>query len=250
MVSTEVGVLDKVMAILTSYDDHIEVLDPPAAAQRTGMSTPTAYRLMKSMAAHGLLTPTGGGYGLGPSLLRLGSLVTVGLDVLAAARPHMVALRERLNETVELHVLVQHSRVPIHLETSTRTVRSASQVGHALPLHKGASSRPLVAWRADAMDLARASATDAGDVLDEDAYSERLALIRERGWDVGLGERDAELAASAAPVFAEHKEVAATIVVSGTVTRFRGQAHCDAAIRGALDTARLVTADLGGTFPV
>ncbi len=29
---------------------------------------------MKSMAPQGLLTPTGGGYGLGPSLLRLGSL--------------------------------------------------------------------------------------------------------------------------------------------------------------------------------
>ncbi len=170
VVTTDVGVLDKVMSILALFDDRTDMLEPVAVARATGMSTPTAYRLMKAMTAHGLLTPGPRGYGLGLSLLHLGQLASLRLDIVSVARPHMVALRDECNETVELQVRVGSTRVPVHLETSTRTVRAAAQVGVPLPLHKGASSRPLLAWlpEQEVLTLTRASAAASGVDLDED----------------------------------------------------------------------------------
>jgi DNA-binding IclR family transcriptional regulator len=51
----QVGVLDKVMAILHAFPDGAARLQPPEIAEQLGISQPTAYRLMKSMAEHGLL---------------------------------------------------------------------------------------------------------------------------------------------------------------------------------------------------
>lgn len=251
MVTTDVGVLDKVMAILALYDEHTQSLEPATAARATGMSTPTAYRLMKAMTVHGLLTADGRAYRLGLALLRLGSMASHRLDLVSVAQPHMVALRDQVNETVELQVVVGHSRVPVHLETSTRTVRAASQVGQPLPLHKGASARPLLAWlpEQEALVLARASAAAGGDQIDEAELLARLATIREQGHDAGYGERDAETAAAAAPVFDRARHVVAIMVVSGTRTRFMQDAHRTAVVRALIDAAATTTRDLGGATP-
>lgn len=252
MVTTDVGVLDKVMAILGAFDSRTRSLDPATAASRTGMSTPTAYRLMKAMSAHGLLTTRGRSYELGHTLLRLGQLAHGGSDVVAAARPHMVSLRDTVDESVELQVLEGCSRVPVALEPSRRTVRTEAQIGVPLALHRGASARPLVAWMPEdqALELARRSAEAAGDQLDEQAYTERLARIRRRGFDVGSGERDPETGAASAPIFGPSGDVVAMIVASGTTTRFQDESHREAAAEGVLSAARAITADLGGTFPL
>lgn len=252
MLTTDVGVLDKVVSLLSLFDERTRTLDPATAAKRSGMSTPTAYRLMKAMSVHGLLNATGKGYELGLELLHLGQLVSLRLDIVAVARPHMEQLRDTVNETVELQVRSGHSRVPVHLESSTRTVRSAAQVGLPLPLHKGASSRPLIAWLPDddAVRLATESARADGDDLDIEAYLERLEAIRRRGFDVGLGERDPESAAAAAPVFDRTGAVCAILVVSSTVTRFANQEHQDATIAALLNTTAAVTSSIGGRPPV
>lgn len=251
VVTTDVGVLDKVMAILALYDDHT-VLEPAAAARAAGMSTPTAYRLMKAMTAHGLLAPEGRGYRLGLSLLHLGHLANHNLDLVTVARPHMQALRDAVNETVELQVRVGHSRVPVHLEPSTRTVRAAAQVGLPLPVHKGASARPMIAWLPveEALALARESAAAAGDELDEAAMRSRLATVRSQGHDIGYGERDAETGAGAAPVFDRSGQVVAILVVSGTRTRFKDATHRKAVVRSLLEAAGATTRDLGGRAPL
>lgn len=251
MVTTGVGVLDKVMAILDLYDDRTHSLEPAAAARATGMSTPTAYRLMKAMTEHGLLTAEGRSYRLGLTLLHLGHLANHRLDIVTVARPHMEALRDRVNETVELQVLVGHGRVPVHLETSTRTVRAAAQVGLPLPLHKGASARPMIAWlpEDEAVRLARESAAASGDDLDEGELLTRMAKIRAQGYDAGFGERDAETGAAAAPVFDRSGRVAAILVVSGTRTRFKDAAHRRAVVQALMEAARATTGDLGGTAP-
>lgn len=249
MIATDVGVLDKVMALLALFEDRTTTLEPSAAARATGMSTPTAYRLMKAMSAHGLLVPDGRGYQLGLKLLHLGQLASLRLDIVSAARPHMITLRDACNESVELQVRSGHTRVPIHIEMSSRTVRPAAQVGLPLPLHKGASSRPLLAWlpEGEALELAHESARAVGEELDAEAFVERLGAIRHRGYDVGLGERDPETGAAAAPVFDRSGQVCAILVVSGTRTRFQDTAHREAIVERLTEAARATTAALGGT---
>ena len=110
MLTTEVGVLDKVMSLLALFDDRTPTLDPVTAARRAGMTTPTAYRLMKAMTAHGLLAHDGSGYRLGLTLLHLGQLAGLHFDIVRIAQPFMVRLRDECNESVELQVRADNPR--------------------------------------------------------------------------------------------------------------------------------------------
>lgn len=247
---TGVGVLDKVMAVLDVLEAHRRA-HPRTVAEKLGMSTPTAYRLMKAMASHGLLAGHANGeYELGLRLLHLGQIVSFRLDLVQVARPHLVELRDATMESVELHILSGVKHVPIHLEPGTRSVRTTSQVGIPLPLHKGASSRPLLIdlSESEALSLARRSAESDGelDAFDEATYLTRWRTVRERGYDFGVGERDPETGAAAAAVRGPGGAVIAQIVVSGTAQRFRDADHADLVLDRLRTAAAALTRDLAG----
>ncbi|WP_109473199.1 IclR family transcriptional regulator [Ornithinimicrobium cavernae] len=245
---TSVGVLDKVMAILDAFADGSTRLDPAAVATRVGVSTPTAYRLMGAMAQHRLLDVDGRTYGLGSKLLELGSRAHRGVDVRAAALPHLRHLSTESAETVELQIRTGHRRVPIEMIVGSRTVRTAGELGVPLPVHVGASSRVLLAWldEEQAMRLARESADELPDhPWDPEQYLTRLRLVREQGWEYSRGERDPETSAVSAPVRDRNGYVVAAVVVSSTLTRLADEAHRTAVIDLVRTAAHAISTDLG-----
>lgn len=245
---TSVGVLDKVMAILDAFADGTARMEPPEVAARTGISAPTAYRLMGAMAEHRLLGVDGRGYRLGTRLLQLGARVSEGVEVRALALPHMKELRDATGETVELQILTGHSRVPVEMVVGRRTVRTMGQIGVPLPIHLGASSRILVAWLPEpaALELARRSAADhPGSAWDAQDYRDRLRRVREQGWEFSAGERDPETSAVSVPIRDRHDDVIAALVVSSTATRLADDAHRSAVIEQACAAAAVISAELG-----
>jgi DNA-binding IclR family transcriptional regulator len=245
---SSVGVLDKVMAILDAFADGTDRLEPPEVAARTGISAPTAYRLMGAMAEHRLLGVEGRGYRLGTRLLQLGARVSEGVEVRALALPHMKELRDATGETVELQILTGHSRVPVEMVVGRRTVRTMGQIGVPLPIHLGASSRVLLAWLDEhaALDLARRSAAaHPGTHWDPQSYRERLRLVREQGWEFSAGERDPETSAVSAPILDRHDDVIAAVVVSSTATRLADEAHRSTVIEHTRAAAAAISTELG-----
>ncbi len=245
---SSVGVLDKVVAILDAFTDGATRLDPPQAAARAGISAPTAYRLMAAMAEHQLLETEGRSYRLGTRLTRLGARVSEGVEARAVALPHMRALRDATEETVELQVLTGHSRVPVEMVVGRRPVRTMGEIGVPLALHLGASSRVLLAWVGEdqARELARRSAEQHGDhTWDPVAHTHRLAQVREQGWEFSAGERDPETWAVSVPVRDRVGDVVAALVVSATATRFADEAHRSRVIARAGDASAAISSDLG-----
>jgi DNA-binding IclR family transcriptional regulator len=245
---SSVGVLDKVMAILDAFADGTDRLEPPEVAARTGISAPTAYRLMGAMAEHRLLGVEGRGYRLGTRLLQLGARVSEGVEVRALALPHMKELRDATGETVELQILTGHSRVPVEMVVGRRTVRTMGQIGVPLPIHLGASSRVLVAWLDEqaALELAgRSAAEHPGTHWDPQSYRERLRLVREQGWEFSAGERDPETSAVSAPILDRHDDVIAALIVSSTATRLADVAHRSAVIELTCAAADVISTELG-----
>ncbi|MGH3355927.1 MAG: IclR family transcriptional regulator [Nocardioidaceae bacterium] len=221
---SDVGVLDKVMAILQSYPDGVARLDPRAVAARLGMSAPTAYRLMKGMAEHGLLEQDAQGYRLGVTLLHLGSRVADGLEVRHVARPHLEWLRDRTQENAELHLRHGSSRVPVEVVPSRLNLRTMGQVGVPFPLHVGASAKVLLAWlEADEGEaLARTSHAHQGEErreFDASRLSRDLARVRRQGWAFTDGEREVGVASVAAPVRDRFGSVVAAVVLAGPSSR-------------------------------
>ena len=245
---SSVGVLDKVVAILDVFQDGATRLDPPQVATSVGISAPTAYRLMGAMAEHHLLEPEGRDYRLGMRLLRLGAQVSEGVEARGVSLPHMKALRDATEETVELQILTGHSRVPVEMVTGRRPVRTMGQIGVPLPIHLGASSRVLMAWADEdhALELARRSAEQHADpAWDPAQYRERLRVVREQGWEFSAGERDPETSAVSLPIRDRNGDVVAALVVSGTATRFADEGHRAGVIVQACDTATAISSALG-----
>lgn len=249
MATNGVGVLDKVMAVLETVENSSPT-DPKAVAAALGMSTPTTYRLMKAMASHGLLSVQNGRYSLGLRLLHLGHMASAQLDIVQVARPHLSRLRDLTNETAELHVLSGYRRVPVHFEVGTRSVRTSSQIGIPLPLHKGSAICPLLIHLEEqrAVEIARSSAQADGeaDVFDDAAYTQRWRLVRERGYEIGAGERDPETGAGAAAVRGPDGGVVAQVVVSGTAQRFRDAEHSEMVVTALRQVAEAFSRELVG----
>jgi len=244
---TKVGVLDKVMAILDTFKDGSQWQEPARVANQVGISDPTAYRLMRAMAEHGLLEADARRFRLGTRLLQLGALVAEGIDAREVARPHMKELRDATGETVELQILVGHNRVPVEMVVGNRAVRAMDLIGVPLPIHIGASSRVLLAWldRGIAMDLASRSAAAYPEwPWDAQAYEQQLDRVRQQGWEFSGGERDPEMSAVAAPIFGPDGDLVAALVVSGTATRFARETNRSQVIERTCAAAADIASEL------
>src|SRR2546421_702583 len=78
---TQVGVLDKALAILQAFSREETMLTPREMATRTQLSLPTVYRLAQALSTHGLLEQDEQHFRLGMELLRLGSLAAEANDL-------------------------------------------------------------------------------------------------------------------------------------------------------------------------
>jgi DNA-binding IclR family transcriptional regulator len=246
---SDVGVLDKVMAILQSFADDVSRIEPRTLAAQLGLSPPTAYRLMKAMAEHGLLEPDGNGYRLGVTLLHLGARVADDLEVRHVARPYLERLRDRTQENAELHLRHGCSRVPVEVVPSRLNLRTMGQVGVPFPVHVGASAKVLLAWldpdEAEALARVSHASHDDDSEFDPRRLARQLAKVRRQGWAISDGEREVGVASVAAPVRDRFGMVVAALVLAGPSARLMRQPACDEAVQLTVEAAGRVSRGLG-----
>lgn len=246
---SEVGVLDKVMAILQSFTNGSARLQPAQVAAKLGIAPPTAYRLMKSMAEHGLLEHDAQGYRLGVVLLHLGSRVADGLDLNHLARPHLEWLRDQTSENAELHLLHGCNRVPIEVMASRQNLRPMGQVGVPFPLHGGASAKVLLAWlepqERQSLVMASHERDSSARPFDFTGWERQLARTRKQGWAESDGERESGVSSIAAPIRDRVGAVVAAMVLSGPTTRLTERSVRTAAVQATVESAAWVSRAVG-----
>ena len=222
-VETQVGVLDKTMAILQAFPGGNDALNPRDIAGRTAISLPTVYRLAHALERHGLLRKEGERFKLGVALMHLGARAAQGIELRREILPHLEWLSERTGENAELHVRREEARIPIELAQSSQNLRPFVELGAPLPLHLGAAGKVLLAWlpEPEQASLATASAARFGpaEALDAEALRERLRKVRMEGWAVSDGERSPGVAAIAAPVFGIGDKVEGALLLSAPSVR-------------------------------
>jgi DNA-binding IclR family transcriptional regulator len=200
-----VGVLDKAVAILSFLS-----VDGPATlaevVEGTGLSRPTAYRLLSALEAHHLVGRGGGRYALGLRLLAWGNKA-VGLDLVEAARPVLGALRDETGESTQLYVREGDRRVCVaSVERAGGGLRDTVPVGAALPLYRGSGGKVLLAWAEDEVRSFRVNVAELGE-------------IRHQGWAESVAEREAGVASVSAPVFGPGGGLRAAVCTSGPISR-------------------------------
>src|ERR687894_2246400 len=200
-----VGVLDKAVVILAFIAE-----DGPATLAEvvggTGLSRPTAHRLLSALEAHRLVGRNGGRYSLGVRLLAWGS-GAAGSSLVEAARTALVALRDETGESTQLYVREGDRRVCVaSVERAGGGLKDIVPVGAVLPLDRGSGGKVLLAWGEDGESFSGVDATE-------------FEEIRRRGWAQSVAEREAGVASVSAPAFGAGGELRAAVCASGPVSR-------------------------------
>jgi IclR family acetate operon transcriptional repressor len=248
--SARVGSVARAVALLEALAAEPEGLGVSALARRIGVDTSTASRLLATLEEGGLVRRSGRGpFRLGLRLLALADAVSEGLEVRDAAAPVLRELVAATGETATLSVPGAGAAVTVDFVSGRGDVVTRARLGRPSVPHATAVGKVLLAFdRGRPLPQAPLTRFTERTIADPEALALQLASVRRRGWAEAIGERDRDLNAIAAPVFARDGSLAAIVGVQGpagrlTRTRMR---EVSGALRGA---ASMITQALGGEVP-
>jgi DNA-binding IclR family transcriptional regulator len=168
-------------------------LGTSAVATATGLSRPTAHRLLASLAAEGFLDhdALSGRWVPGPELYLLGSVAAERYDISGIARPIVKALADSTGESAFLSARRGDETVCLLREDGAFPIRShVLYEGIRFPLGVASAGLAILAFLPDgAVDryLASADLTAFGPEHDAARVRERIAATRETGYAVNPG---------------------------------------------------------------
>jgi DNA-binding IclR family transcriptional regulator len=204
MSNDKVEAVERALAVLNAFRADRPRMTLGELAAATGFYKSTILRLAASLERCGyLVREDNGGFRLGPTLWRLGSIYRAGFNLGAAIRPELRRLVETTGETASFYIREGRSRVCLFRHNSPQSARHHLDEGAELPLNAGASGHVLMAYT--------------------DGKGSKARTVHQRGYCVSLGERDPQVAAIAVPDFDLAGQFRGALAVSGLIGRFREQ---------------------------
>jgi DNA-binding IclR family transcriptional regulator len=194
----------RAITLLDCLAQHPDGQTAKGLATTLGISLPTTYHLLNSLAAGGLVTRDSQTrlFALGPRLPHLSQRYMDRSRPNAATLPYIQALAELTGEVVHLIRLISDDAVSVAMHVgASPSAPEPGYVGFAMPAHQTAAGLVLLAWQ----DPARIAAYRQGayghlaPAINED-FASTLQGIRERGYQLDAGEGHPALWCLAAPV--------------------------------------------------
>ncbi|MET0135989.1 MAG: IclR family transcriptional regulator [Kibdelosporangium sp.] len=137
----------RMLAVLGAFDSRHRSLSLSEIARRSGLTLPTAHRLVGELVAFGALERgPDGRYGVGLRLLELSALAPRGLQLREAAFPHLDALRRRTGGNVHLSVRDGSEVVYVDAMRTPTRHQITSRVGDRWPMHATGTGLVLLAY--------------------------------------------------------------------------------------------------------
>lgn len=211
-------------------------------SRRSGVTKPTALRLLRELTHRTLVERTANGYRLGLGLFELGQNVPRQRDLLESAVPILTDLHEATRETVHLAVPDGTDVVYLQKLSVTGGPQIPSRLGGRMPAHCTGVGKVLLAFGApgllDAV-LARGMPRCAPrSVTAPGLLTRQLAEIRRRGWAEEHEESAPGVACAAAPVLGPDDVAVAAISITGWSNRFTPSRVVPAVRTAALGLSR------------
>ena len=222
------------------------------ASKRLGLHKSTVSRLLGTLERGGFVEQVSDTrrYRLGLQLASLAGLAVTQLDLSSAARPYLVNLAAQSEETATLSVLDGDEAVNIDQVAGPHPVKDLGWIGRRLPLHASAGGKPLLA-SLPAEQLERwlrqpLPAYTERTVVAPDQLRRELREMLAYGYVIVSEEYEPGLSAVGAPVYDYHREIVASITISGPTFRLH-PVRLETAARLVKDTAEQISARLGYT---
>lgn len=249
--------IQRAAAILRSFTKTESELGVTILSQQLGLHKSTVSRLLSTLEQEGFVeqNPETGKYRLGMALVTLAGIVLERLDLREVGRPHLDALAERTQETVNIVVLSDNECMNIGGAASPRPIQYIGRMGRRTPLHCTSAGKVLLAfmppdeWEELLPDpLPRYTART---IVDRSQLTQVLEQIRQQGYAITHEEHQEGLSAVAAPIHNYTGQVVAAVVVSGPTYRI-GPEEVEAFVTLVRQTAQAISTQLGNgsAFPI
>jgi len=221
-------------------------------AEHVGMPASKVHRYLQALVASGFAEQNvaTNHYGLGREALQVGLAALGQLDVLKIAAPHLVALRDELNESCFLAVWGNKGPTVVYVEQSIGAVTLVTQIGSVLPLLSSSTGLVFNTFLA-ANEMAGLRELESAQ-LNERQLEEVDAHVREirsTGVHQIHGMLMAGVNAVSSPIFTVGDKLAGVITVVGSASVFTSQVQ-DMAARELLKTAQAISQRMGASQPI
>ncbi len=194
-----VAVLDRAFSLLNAFGPADASLTLAELAARTGLYKSTILRIAQSLAEHRfLIRHEDGRFQIGPAPLALGAIYQRSVRLADVVLPIMRELSQLADDGASFYIRVDDRRMCLHRVDSRHAIKDHVCEGDMLPLERGSGGRVLLAF--------------SGDAGKPGAIADR---IRQEGYFISTGDRDAETFGISAPVFGPGARLVGVLTVAG-----------------------------------
>ena len=253
--SDQVQSLVRALTIVNRLADADGGVSLSEVAQQVGLSASTAHRLLTTLEQERYVHFDAERrlWSVGVQAFMAGNAFLKTRDLVGVARPHMRALMEDSEETVNLAVEVQSAAVYLAQVECRQMMRSFARPGGRVPLHCSSVGKALLSTMPDGhlskvlhrQGLPRVTVKTINTAA---ALREDLARSRDRGYAVDDEEHAVGLRCIASVVFDENSLAIAAVSVSGPMARIPDDRISLLGEKVRLK-AEAITAQFGGTVP-
>jgi DNA-binding IclR family transcriptional regulator len=218
-----VGSVARAIALLDAIADSDGGARVNELSRQIGVNASTASRLLRTLAAGGLVERApDGSYRLGLKLVALSDRVLGHLDVRERARTWLTWLVDETGETATLSVPGGGQAITVDFVPSPSSVVSMARVGRPSVAHATAAGKVMLAFGFDALAFdfsAELTAYTDRTITDPGKLEEELDAVRASRIAEAVGEREPDLNALAAPVLGRDGELLAILGLQGPAAR-------------------------------
>ena len=227
--ANQVQTIARVMLILDTLAQYPQGLGLGNLAQNVDLPKGTTHRLISSLAHFDLVRqdPYSKHYMLGFKLVELGNVLLDQVDLRNEARPIILDLAEKVQETIHLVIRDHHKALyidKVNLYTSGSGLQMVSRLGSHIPLHCSSVGKVLMAYlpedlRDDIIHKTGLQRRTNNTITDPDELKAHLQKVRRQGFAIDNEENEKGIRCVAAPIRDESGSVTAAISISGPATR-------------------------------
>jgi DNA-binding IclR family transcriptional regulator len=204
----------QILEVFQISDQHLSLAE---ISRRTGLHNTTVLRLARTLAISGyMVQKEEGTWRLGAAAGWLGARYQAGFDINDVVEPTLRQLSVETKESASFYVREGEVRSCISRIEGPQSVRHHVRIGMRLPLNLGAPGKVILAFSG--------------------AEGSEYEVIRRRGYDLSMGEREPEVSSVAAPVFGLNWRLLGSMCISGPTARLsksKLQAHAKTVMNAA-----------------
>ncbi len=253
--SDQVQSLVRALAIVNRLAEADDGTTLTEVAQQVGLSSSTAHRLLTTLEQERYVHFDAERrlWSVGMQAFRAGSAFLKTRSLTAVARPHMRALMEDSEETVNLAIEDQAAAVYLAQVECRQMMRAFARPGGRVPLHCSSVGKALLSAMPDArlskilhrQGLPRLTVKT---IQTTAALREDLTRSRDRGYAIDDEEHAVGLRCIAAVIFNESADAIAAVSLSGPMARIPDERIplLGDKVRAKADA---ITTEFGGTIP-